>query len=172
MPILPKVRDPRFITVRRGGTLSDSDHRLLAEWALECAEHVLPRFEAAQPSDRRPHEAMAVARRWILGEVPMKEAHQAAFRANAAAKGLPESAKLAALAVGQAVAVAHVAAHELGAAAYAIRSASAGLAPEAAARAVIVEREWQRSRLPGEIRELVLDDQRLRNAICWGVFGE
>lgn len=172
MPILPKVRDPRFITVRRGGTLSDSDHRSLAEWALECAEHVLPRFEAAQPTDRRPHEAMAIARGWIRGEVPMKEAHRAAFRANAAAKGLPEAAKLAALAVGQAVAVAHVAAHELGAAAYAIRSASSGLAPGEAARAAAEERSWQRSRLPREIRALVLDDQRLRNALCWGVFGE
>lgn len=172
MPILPKVRDPRFITVRRGGTLSDSHHRLLAEWALECAEHVLPRFEAAQPTDRRPHEAMAIARGWIRGEVPMKEAHRAAFQANAAAKGLPGAAKLAALAAGQAVAVAHVAAHELGAAAYAIRSASSGLAPEEAARAAVEERNWQRARLPREIRELVLDDQRLRNGICWGAFGE
>src|SRR5260221_14663852 len=28
--ILPKVRDPRFVTIRRGGTLSYSDHHLLA----------------------------------------------------------------------------------------------------------------------------------------------
>lgn len=39
--ILPKVRDPRFITIRRGGTLSDDHHRLLALWAAACAEHVL-----------------------------------------------------------------------------------------------------------------------------------
>ena len=31
--ILPKQRDPRFITIRRGGTLTDSDHQLLALWA-------------------------------------------------------------------------------------------------------------------------------------------
>jgi hypothetical protein len=31
--ILPKVRDPRFVTIRRGGTLTDSDHQLLALWA-------------------------------------------------------------------------------------------------------------------------------------------
>src|SRR4051794_5476809 len=42
MPILPKERDPRLITVRRGGTLTDEVHRLLAEWAAVCAEHVLP----------------------------------------------------------------------------------------------------------------------------------
>lgn len=31
--ILPKIRDPRFITLRRGGTLTDGDHHLLALWA-------------------------------------------------------------------------------------------------------------------------------------------
>jgi hypothetical protein len=29
---------------------------------------------------------------------------------------------------------------------------------------------WQRAQLPNAIRELVLDDQRLRNNICWSVF--
>jgi hypothetical protein len=33
------------------------------------------------------------------------------------------------------------------------------------------ECRWQRARLPAAIRELVLDDQRLRNGICWLVFG-
>jgi hypothetical protein len=31
--ILPEDRDTRFIAIRRGGTLTDSDHRLLAVWA-------------------------------------------------------------------------------------------------------------------------------------------
>lgn len=30
--ILSKVSDPRLVTVRRGGTLTDSDHHLLAQW--------------------------------------------------------------------------------------------------------------------------------------------
>ena len=49
--ILPRDRDLRFTTVRRGGTLIDSDHRLLALWAADCAEHVLQFFESVQPSD-------------------------------------------------------------------------------------------------------------------------
>ncbi len=56
--ILPKIRDPRFITVRRGGTLEDGDHRLLALWAADCAEHVLPLFEAERPDDDRPRRAI------------------------------------------------------------------------------------------------------------------
>lgn len=72
--------------------------------------------------------------------------------------------------LGQAGAVAHVAAHELGAAAYAIKAARAA-APEGGSEAAgRLECQWQRERLPEAIRELVLDDQRLRNDICWSVF--
>jgi hypothetical protein len=122
MPILPAERDPRLITMRRGGTLTDEHHRQLAEWAALCAEHVLHPFEQEQPRDTRPRDAIDIGRSWIRGEVRMRGAHQAAFVANAAAHGLPDPAKFAALAAGQAVAAAHVAAHDLGAAAYAIRA--------------------------------------------------
>lgn len=117
MPILPAERDPRLITVRRGGTLTDVDHRLLAEWAALCAEHVLPLFEHAEPNDSRPRDAIDIGRAWVRGEVRMRDAHRAAFPANSAGRDLREPAKYAALAAGQAVAVAHVAAHALGAAA-------------------------------------------------------
>jgi hypothetical protein len=87
-----------------------------------------------------------------------------------AARALSGAAREAAYAAGQAAAVAHVAAHELGAAAYAIRAARAA-APEAERmEAGRLECQWQRAQLPGEIRELVLDDQRLRNEYCWFVF--
>jgi hypothetical protein len=172
VPILPKERDPRLITIRRGGTLTDDDHRLLADWALLCADHVLPLFEEHQPADSRPRDAMEVGRAWIRGEARMTDAHQAAFQANAAARGMPDPAKFAALSAGQAVAVAHVAAHDLGAAAYAIRAAGAYVPPEGAAQAKATEREWQRAQLPAAVRELVLDDQQRRSAICWHVFDD
>src|SRR5215472_1386195 len=96
--ILPKVRDPRFITLRRGGTLSDDD---------------------------RPRRAIELGRAWARGEVTMTQARTAAGHANAAARDLSGAARHAAYAAGQAAAVAHVAAHELGAAAYAIKAARA-----------------------------------------------
>ncbi len=170
MPILPKERDPRLITIRRGGTLIDEHHRMLAEWALQCAEHVLPLFEAEQPDDSRPRDAIAIGRAWIRGDAAMRDAHNTAFSANAAGRGMPDPARFAALSAGQAVAVAHVAAHDLGAAAYAIRAAAAAVPESDAAGARAAEREWQRARLPDAVRELVLDDQQRRNAICWGVF--
>jgi hypothetical protein len=66
--------------------------------------------------------------------------------------------------------VGHVAAHELGAAAYAIRAAQAAAAQGEREEAGRVECWWQRTQLPLEIRDLVLDDQRLRNELCWFVF--
>lgn len=169
--ILPKIRDPRFITLRRGGILTDSTHRLLALWAADCAEHVLPLFEQVNPLDDRPRQAIEMTRAWANGEIKMKQAHNMGLSMNAVAKGLPDAAKFAALAAGQAVGVAHVAAHELGAAAYAIK---AWMATVNEHEKELVRREaclWQRSRLPNEILELVLDDQRMRNDVCWNVFG-
>ena len=100
----------------------------------------------------------------------MTQARTAAFAANAAAREVSGAAREAAHAAGQAVAVAHVAAHELGAAAYAIRAARAAAPEDKREVAGRLERQWQRAQLPSEIRELVLDDQRLRNEDCWSVF--
>ena len=170
MPILPKERDPRLITLRRGGTLTDDDHRLLAAWALVCAEHVLPLFEAVQPDDARPRRAIEHARAWVRGEIKMSEARTAAGKSNAAARNLSGAARHAAFAAAQAAVVAHVAAHELGAAAYAIKAARAAAPKGEEESAGRQECRWQRDRLPLEIRDLVLDDQRLRNGICWSAF--
>jgi len=81
----------------------------------------------------------------------------------AAARDLSGAPRHAAYAAGQAAVVAHVAAHELGAA----RAAAPEGEGESAGR---LECRWQRDQLPDAIRELVLDDQRLRNDICWSVF--
>jgi hypothetical protein len=168
--ILPEERDPRFITLRRGGSLTDSDHRLLALWAAVCAEHVLPLFELEQPEDPRPRQAIEQARAWVRGEITMSQARAAGGHSNAAARNLSGAARHAAFAAGQAAAVAHVAAHELGAAAYAIRAARAAASEGESESAARRECRWQRGQLAEEIRELVIDDQRLRNDICWSVF--
>jgi thymidine phosphorylase len=168
--ILPKIRDPRFITIRRGGTLADADHRLLALWAAACAEHVLHLFESVQPSDPRPRRAIEQIRAWTRGEVRMMQARAAGGGAMAAARVLSGAARHAAFAAGQAGVVAHVAAHELGAAAYAIKAARAAAPAREGESAGRLECRWQREQLPHAIRELVLDDQRLRNGICWSVF--
>lgn len=168
--ILPKDRDPRFITIRRGGTLTDSDHQLLALWAAACAEHVLHLFETAQPSDVRPRQAIELARAWAGGKITMSQARTAGGHAMAAARAWRGAPRHAAYAAGQAAVIAHVAAHELGAAAYAIKAVRAAAPTGDEEKAGRLECHWQRAQLPEAIRDLVLDDQRLRNAICWSVF--
>jgi hypothetical protein len=156
--------------VRRGGSLTDDDHRLLAVWAADCAQHVLHHFERARLGDDRPRRAISMGRAWARGEVTWSQARTAGFAANAAAREVTGAAREAAHAAGQAAAVGHVAAHELGAAAYAIKAARAASPEDERKAAGRRECQWQRDQLPDEIRELVLDDQRLRNELCWFAF--
>jgi hypothetical protein len=168
--ILPKERDPRLTTIRRGGTLTDPDHRLLALWAATCAEHVLHLFESTRPSDGRPRRAIEQIRAWAQGEITMSQSRAAGGHAMAAARPLSGAARHAAFAAGQAAVVAHVAAHELGAAAYAIKAVRAAAPAAESEGAGRLECRWQREQLPDAIRQLVLEDQRRRNEICWSVF--
>lgn len=87
-----------------------------------------------------------------------------------AARELRGAPRYAAYAAGQAGAVAHVAEHELGAAAYAIKAARAAVPAGESDAAGRLECHWQHDQLPEAVRELVLDDQRMRNDICWSVF--
>ncbi|MDQ0736213.1 hypothetical protein QFZ50_002676 [Arthrobacter agilis] len=160
------------MTIRRGGSLTDADHRLLALWAADCAEHVLPLFEGAEPTDLRPRHAVEAARAWVEGGLPMMASRASGGHAMGAARPLQGAPRFAAYAAGQAACVPHVPEHDLGAAAYAIRAVQAAAPRGQDAAAGIAERDWQRARLPQHLEGLVLEDQRRRNAICWQVFGD
>ena len=171
--ILPEIRDKRFITLRRGGTLLDPDHHLLAIWAADCALRALHYFEEAFPSNPRPRRAIECACAWANGAISVRQALDAAGGAQSAAREAGRAlaaARFAALSAGQAAATAHVAAHQLGAAAYAIRSVMAACPADKADAFRHQECLCQRAMLPARIRPLVLDDQRRRNDICWRVF--
>ena len=71
-------------------------HRLLAGWAADCAEDVLPLFERACPDDARPRLAIKAARAWSRGEIAVGAAREAAFAAHAAARGTTDAAARAA----------------------------------------------------------------------------
>src|SRR3977135_3748629 len=100
--ILPNARAPRFVTIRRGGPLANSDHKLLALWAASCAEHVLDRFESARPEEPRRRRVIEQARAWVRCEIPMSQALAAGGHAMAAARDLSGAARHAAYAAGQA----------------------------------------------------------------------
>ena len=164
-------RDPRLVAVHRGGLLDVARHRLLASWAADCAEHVLPLFTAKYPEDNRPRRAIETARAWSRGEATVGEAREAAFAAHAAVRSVSDAAaREVARAAGHAVATAHMADHELGAAAFAIKAVR--LASPASDAMTAGEREcrWQREQLPEAIRELVLSDEERRNKKFLSVF--
>ena len=164
-------RDPRFVAMHRGGLLDQATHRLLAVWAADCAEHVLPLFVAKFPNDHRPALGMEAALAWSRGEATVNDARKAAFAAHAAARDATDPAACeAARACGHAAATAHMADHELAAAFYAIRAV--GLASPNSESQAACERECrrQRERLPNAIRELVLSDQEQRTAKFESVF--
>ena len=163
-------RDARFVTVRRGGTLEDGHHRLLAAWAADCAEHILVLFSAQHPQDDRPRQAIEQARAWSRGEISLTQARQAAVAAHAAARTASGAAREAARAAGHAAATAHMADHELGAAAYALRAVRAASPPDQRDEISRKECQWQRAQLPAAIRDLVLSDEKLRNRKLWSIF--
>ena len=132
--------------------LDKGDHRSLALWAADCAEHVLPYFEEMCPYDDRPRKAVEAGRAWARGEMTVGEARAAAFAAQAAAR---EARQAAARGAGHAAATAHVAGHADHAATYAVTAATGAAGPEAAAAAAAKERDWQYRHLPKRLRPLV-----------------
>lgn len=153
------MRDKRFVAAHRGGPLVLAEHQLLAAWAADCAEHLLPIFELYS-SDNRPQQAVEIGRAWVRGEVKTGVAQRAAVAAHAAARETAHKAAVAvARAAGHAVATAHFADHSLGPVIYGAK------AMEAAGGSADAERAWQLARLPDEVRALVISalDQRQAN---------
>jgi hypothetical protein len=130
------------------------DQRLMAAWAADCAERVLPLFEQLYPEDERPRKAIAVCRTWLCtGVFAMADIRDASLAAHAAARTAKQNsaACFAARAAGQAVATAHVAQHAFGGAYYALK-AIAVLAPACAEAEVAKEHAWQAQHIAPHLR--------------------
>jgi len=130
----------------------------MATWAADCAERVLPLFEATYPGDDRPRKAIETCRAWVrTGVFTMAEIRGASLGAHAAARDAKENdaACFAARAAGQAVATAHVPQHAYGVAYYAFKAVAAA-DPANAMGNVTAEREWQAERLPAGLREEIM----------------
>src|SRR5919199_2080658 len=137
--------------MRSPQTLSEAERRHVAAWAAECAERVLALFEADAPADDRPRAAIARTRAFARGELNIAEEIRRRFVGGVPADEVTApAAAAAARAAGQAVAVCHMGAHALGAAAYAVKAASLA-APD---RPEVVEDEirWQLDHMTAEVR--------------------
>lgn len=133
-------------------TLDETDRRLVALWATDCAERVLPLFEAEVPDDDRVRGGIARARAFGRGELDAAGEIRRRFEAGQAAQSVKAPAAVAAArAAGQASSVAHMGAHALGAAAYAAKAAALTASDLEAARHAEVQ--WQLAHLTRGTRQ-------------------
>lgn len=132
-------------------TLSEADRRLVAAWAADCAERVLGIFEAEAPNDDRPRALIGRTRAYARGELNTGDEIRRRFAGGVRAGDVKApAAAAAARAAGQAVAICHMGAHALGAAAYAVKAA--GLADPDRPEAVKDEIRWQLDQMSAEVR--------------------
>ncbi|MEN0021949.1 MAG: putative immunity protein [Microbacterium sp.] len=89
--------------------LTMDELRAVVRFAADCAQGLLPEFEAVAPDDSRPREALDAARIFAEGAARSNRQRTAAFASHRAAKAVAqETAQLAALACGDAAASAYL----------------------------------------------------------------
>lgn len=142
--------------------IGDDDRRLLGRWAADCAEHVLPIFEARAPADQRPRHAIEGIRAYVSGEKRTARLRSLVWAAYAAARevGNPAAAAAArAAGVAAGVAYMHDAAtpgqekHALGPAMYAALARE--LAADGDPTAADAEIRWAIENASPDVRALV-----------------
>jgi len=137
--------------VKSSQTLSEADRRLVAAWAADCAEHVLAIFEAEAPNDNRLRALVERTRAYARGGLDTAEEIRRRFTGGVPADEIKSpAAKAVARAAGQAVAVCHLGAHALSAAACAANAVS--LAHPSEPQAAENEMHWQLEHMSPEVR--------------------
>ncbi len=133
-------------------TLTEDDRRVLAVWAADCAERVVPRFQARAPHDCRPRDAIDGLRAFARGELRIGPVRALSAAAHAAARSVSDPAAVAAArAAGHAAGTAHMAAHARGAPAYATIAVRRSDGDGAAA----AEQGWQLAHAGDDVREVL-----------------
>lgn len=141
----------RESTMASPQALSVPDRRLVALWAADCAERVLPLVETDVPDDDRAREGIDRTRAFGHGEVDAAQEIRRRFVAGRAAQSAKSPAAVAAaLSAGQASSVAHMGAHALGAAAYAAKAVALAAVDQEAAR--LHEVQWQLDHMTADVR--------------------
>jgi len=144
------MRDSRFVTALRGGSLNGFQHRQLMTWACACVNHALHLY--GERSDERIRRALGVGEAWVAGAATVGDARKASVDMLALARELTNPIQIALVrATGHAVATAHMADHSMGGALYVIKAVNC------AGKSMEEEQNWQAEQLPLEVRDFVLE---------------
>ena len=124
-------------------TLSEPERRLVAAWAADCVDRVLGLFETESPGDSRPRALIARTRAYARGELDTAEEIRRRFTGGVKASEIKSP-------VAKAVAVCHLGAHALSAAACAVRAVELAIPdqPDAAKKEI----QWQLEHMSAEVR--------------------
>ena len=146
----PQDKKPKFSLAYKDDLLFDlvkkTDKKILAIWAIDCVERIIPYFEKKYPIDNRPRKALQTLQTWVsTGIFKMTVIRKAALDSHAAAREVGEdtSARSAARAAGQAVATAHVKTHSLAAANYSLQVIYRATNSSDVTLILSKERNWQ-----------------------------
>jgi len=139
--VMPGMRDKRFVTLKRGGTLTPENHIIMMRWSCACVDRLAQTLGTTLSPVLA--EAMRVAEDWAGGKVKTGAAMSAARAVHVHARSLANPVdKAFARAVGHAVATAHMADHCIGPVLYSEKAVKAAGGDSAG------ERKWQFDRLP------------------------
>ncbi len=129
-------------------TLTEAERRQLIVWTRACTMRLLPIFDADSPGDTRLRDALHGAALFATGQLGVGDMRKRAFGCHAAAREAhtPEATAVA-RAVGQAVAVAHMAGHSREIARYTKKALTGAALAE--------ELTWQREHVPASFASYV-----------------
>ena len=142
------MRDKKFVTIQRGGTLSSLQHRQLVAWACTCVKNLLPL--ASEQIAPKIKEWLQVGEQWVGGLGSTGDARNASMEAVALARTLSDPLQTTLVrAAGHAVATAHMADHCLRALQYVYKAVQiCGGSPEK-------EKQWQCEQISDDIKSLI-----------------
>lgn len=114
----------------------------LAQWAIECAKHVLPFADDEAIDMSNVYNGILVNQRWQVGGASVHEVRQAGFKIHACARQCQnEITKNAIRTSGQAVAVGHMREHAMVCSDYAIKTVQ--FVSSDSIEKITEERQWQ-----------------------------
>jgi hypothetical protein len=113
--------DPDLLEIIKPVKQYSKEHRVLAEWAIECLNRYLPAFKQKYPDEIIPDTAIATLQKWIRDEKKMWDTRKYTYTVLGLAKELEKTDKVYAKivrATAHCIATCHVPTHSEGTAMY------------------------------------------------------